>query len=226
MESQSLPSTPEAERFNQWIVREQTEAFRSKPYIELAAMLQSMPRSEAENLLIERAASGKCDEQVVILCSMLFVDKNGSPFPGKSGMGLFSKYTSPKNINNQYGLGATRSGDWANWPIQIIDGVPFLVAAEHNASFADMWLASAPSPLAPVYLQYCLSQGTWTSEHFTVADLTTRQRALNALVKSPIWKRALNDDEIKYLTYQIFEENDSSTSHAAPLYIGVDGRPD
>jgi hypothetical protein len=199
------------------------QTFRSKPYLEMAALLQAMPQKEAVDQLRRWAHSGKYETQVIVLCRMLFEDKDGGPLKLAPSQELFDNdHAMPQTSDHGLeGIGATRGSDWPDWPIAIVNGVPFLIEAKYNGVVSGPWSPKPPPPFSPVYLDYCLREGRWTSHRYALADFAARQKALDALLQPGNWHRGfLFGDEIKHLTYQIADEP-SQNEPPMPTYVGT-----
>lgn len=202
--------SPAAMQVDQAMAAQAGAPFRSESCLELAAALQGLPRGEAETLLRHWADSGKYENEVIILCRMLFVAQDGRPLPRPPNREIFNEviwvkgFSSVSAFHGMYGLGATHGADWPDWPLALSDGVPFLVEANHIEVLTGP-PGIALRPLSPVYLDYCLTAGGWTAHRYAPVDSNIRQQALELLLHSPVWPRALNPGEIAYLTAQIHD---------------------
>jgi len=210
-----------AERPN--LLMTQRPVFRGLYYLELAEALQAMPRAESESQLKAWAESGNYEREVVILCVMLFINQDGGPLKRAFRLNFFGFSHAAVSITNGYGLGATKAEDWPDWPLAMVDGVPFLLAANFAAPYSGPWVhqTEPPPPLALNYLKYCVAEGHWTTHTYSTVNMAVRQQALDKLLKSPVWKRNLREGEIKYLNYQI-----SDDAPGEPVYFFEDGRMD
>src|SRR5258707_376899 len=102
------------------------------PYLRSAVRLQSMGRDEACKALL----ASKDDDQVFVLCRMLFTKRGASEFRRPLiGGALF--------------LGTTDYADWSLEPIELVDGIPFLITQGYI-------LAGVPEA-AGSYLRYCMA---------------------------------------------------------------------
>jgi len=198
-------------------------SFRSQYYLELAAALQALPQADAEKQLQAWAKSGSYDEEVIILCCMLWVGELGEPLERVAGAKNSGFSFAAVNLGNRYGIGATKAEDWPDWPLKIVDGVPFLIAAKFAGALSRPVtpnVQSGPS-MAQNYLTYCLTRGRWTTQRYRTVDLAARQQVLDKLLKSSVWNRKLLDQEVKVLEYEITDEVPSE-----PLYYSKNGRLD
>ncbi len=205
-----------AERPGELMAKLAGQTFRCQAYLELAEAIQALPKKDAEKQLREWAGSGKYSDEIVILCSMLFVGRDGAAIPTATKVGHFQG-DSPGNFSSWRGIGTSNGPDWPDWPVALVDGIPFLIAADYNPflfEWGGAWSAEPGPQLAAVYLEFCLTQAQWTTHRYEPADSASRQRALGTLLKSPNWTRRLVDGEIKYLSYQITDDPPS-----APVYL-------
>ena len=158
------------------------EAYRVDPYIELATELQALDHSAALVKLHLMAREPQAAASVIILSRMLFVPQPGADLRRPMiGGALF--------------LGGTSYGDWPREPIEVVDGIPFLIANGYM-------LAGLPES-DEAYLQYCETQGEWSSFHYTLKTRQQKHAALNELLASHKWKATLSDGERKFLSDQI-----------------------
>jgi hypothetical protein len=94
-------------------------------------------------------------------------------------------------------LGDTDYGDWPLEPIEIVDGIPFLVVRGY-----DMAGESVP----PVhYVDYCIEHCDWSPLQYLPGGKWEKERALAKLLASPKWRRPLEQYEIEFLSDQVRE---------------------
>lgn len=159
-----------------------SDDFKSKPYIELASYIQSIEKEEAILVLKEFANTGKFEDQIIVLTKMLFVSKKDSilrrPFVGAAGF-----------------LGNTSYDDWAGEPIEIIDGIPFLITRGYS-------LGGCPES-SLLYLEYCIENGEWTSIIYKTKTDEELKKALSLLLACEKWKIELNEIDTEFLKKQI-----------------------
>ncbi len=197
----------EAQRLDNLMREEAGATFRSQHYLDLAAGLQALPQAEAENLLRTWSTNEKFEYGTIILCRMLFVDKDGGPMKRAPYLGLFIETSKTRPYEDMYGIGSTNGYDWPDFPVAMLNGIPFLIEADYEGPITGTWFGpEGPPPLAPMYVKYCLTEGRWTQQRFTAEDPAARQLALAALLQSPKWKRPLLENEIQYLNYEIASE--------------------
>ncbi len=91
--------------------------------------------------------------------------------------------------------GETSGEDWPLEPIEIIDGVPFLIVDGYM-------LFGSPEP-AYKYIEYCIGSCDWNGYKFTHKSSTLKQAALDKLLASPKWKQKLSKRDKEFLSAQI-----------------------
>jgi hypothetical protein len=134
------------------------EEYRMQPYLQAAEALQAAGKAKAVKLLRELAAKEKpLDTRTVTLCRMLFKARAGSVFlPPDLGRFLYVVET-----------------DWPSEPIEIVDGVPFLIP-----SYLHIAVGSYAPPSA--YVRYCEKECDWNTQRF---KLRSKKEIRNALEK-------------------------------------------
>lgn len=121
-------------------------------------------------------------DKVIVLCRMLFAAKPKGEFrrPGLGGP-AFPGGGNPK--------------DWPLEPIELVDGVPFLVVLGYT-------LGGSPEKVSS-YLDYCLDNCDWTSERYQPKDKEAKEKALAKLLADKRWEEALKKGEKEFLSSQI-----------------------
>ena len=159
----------------------QMGAFRVDPYIRAATALQSLGKDKASDTLLKLSKNREQVHQVVVLCRMLFVKKAKGEFrrPG-IGAALF--------------LGGTDYADWPLEPIELVDGVPFLITRGYT-------LLGQAEP-AEKYVRYCIQQCDWNDGQFKPKTEQEKRKALDKLLASSKWKVQLNEQEKTLLSSQ------------------------
>jgi hypothetical protein len=161
------------------------------PYIQAAAELQARPAKEAVALLLgaasrhqDRFTNGDLDERTTILCRMLFSAKpeNKPHYPG-SFLCLY--------------LGGTSGTDWPLAPIELVDGVPMVIA--QPTPFINGRLPEE----AQSYVRYCVANCDWNPLRYTPKTAAEKSAALAKLLASPKWRRPLDAGEQEFLSAQI-----------------------
>jgi hypothetical protein len=163
----------------------QSGEYRADPYLAAALALQTVGEAKASQILRKlcRQARGPDDEDAVfILCRMLFTARPGKEFR-RPLIGAPSL------------LGGTIPKGWPLEPIELVDGVPFLIVRGY------MLGGEAEPPES--YLEYCLRNCDWRRERFAPRSPEAKRKALAKLLASPKWKRSLEDRERQFLSAQV-----------------------
>jgi hypothetical protein len=158
------------------------KVYRADPYILAATKLQALTKDEAYEALATVAEDKNQKNQVIVLCRMLFVRKPKGEFRGP----LFGEACL---------LGGTAHADWPLEPIEVVNGVPFLISSGY-------WLIGVPES-AKSYLDYCVENCDWNTERFEVKSKDEKRKALVSLLASPKWNRQLREGERSFLELQI-----------------------
>jgi hypothetical protein len=160
--------------------------FRADPYIKAASSLQRMGKDKACKRLAELAREeqrgSRHGKRVIVLCRMLFTVKPGGPFR-RPELGAAAFW------------GGTDYEDWPREPIEVVDGVPFVIVSSYHG---------AGQPESPIdYLEYCLSGCEWGDTKYTPQTADEKRKALEKLISSRKWKRPLREDEKDFFAQQI-----------------------
>ena len=147
-------------------------SYKIAPYMALAIELQALPKDAAVARLRKWADTHEYDEQVIILCRMLFEPRPGVEFrrPLLGGPQLY---------------GGTTMKDWPLEPITVVDDVPFLTASSYM-------IAGGKPEEGTTYLNDCISTADWTSRKYRVVSHQEVTAAFEKLLKSSIWKQPLD----------------------------------
>ena len=160
----------------------QSDAFKVDPYLRAAAALQGMDKDKATETLLALAREEKDGKRVIVLCRMLFTSKAGGEFRRPAlGAAAF--------------LGGTTYADWPLEPIELVDGVPFLITRGYALE--------GVAELSEGYLRYCLQECAWRGERFQTKSEREKKKALEKLLTSPKWKSGLEAAEKEFLSAQI-----------------------
>ncbi|MFA6289707.1 MAG: hypothetical protein WC661_20180 [Opitutaceae bacterium] len=134
----------------------------------------------------------KTREQIGWMCRLLFTPKAGATLrpPGFGGLSL------PNNTMNR--------SDWPFYPLAESDGVFFVLA--------DGYFLAGVAEDPRKYIRYCQSEGKFRSEPLVVPTEETAAKALDALLRSEIWKKIKWTDSKWYpggggFSYTMNEEN-------------------
>jgi len=156
--------------------------YKAAPFIEAAVALQSLGKEKACELLKAQDAKPETANGVIVLARMLFVKKTGGEF------------RRPR-IGGATFAGGTDYNDWPLEPIELIDGVPFLVTRGYA-------LGGAAEPAA-AYVKYCLANCEWNDFEFKKPSQKELQAALEKLLASPKWKTPLDERSREFFAAQI-----------------------
>jgi hypothetical protein len=156
--------------------------FHTDHYVRLAAELQALGRETALARLHEIAWDKRTPGEAIILCRMLFKKRPGNEFRRPA-------------IGEAVFMGSTNFSDWPLEPIELVDGVPFLITRGYllgGKPEQDSW-----------YLTYAETYADWTD--FQYVEITTQQEqaALAKLLLSPKWKTPLTDEQRQFLARQL-----------------------
>jgi hypothetical protein len=156
----------------------------------VAASLQEMGQARAVGLLKKWGNSGMYEDQVVILCRMLFEKKEGGDFrrPMLGGASF---------------LGDTSCDQWPAEPIAIHKGIPILITREYV-------LQGEPES-STAYLEYCLMNCQWSACQYAEQDAEGLKKIMADFVKTNDWKRALSAEDESFLRRQA-EPRDAAAS--------------
>jgi hypothetical protein len=135
-----------------------------KPYLAAAAHLQSLPPKTALAMLRKQAATGKHEQQLIILTRMLFQAKTALRRP-MLGAPSFVAGTDEKA--------------WPDEPIAIVASVPFLVVTGYALG--------GEAETASAYLEFSVANGTWRSQRYKISSATQLSDALTAMLASQAW---------------------------------------
>lgn len=160
----------------------QSGEFKVDPYCRAAAALQAMGQDKANAILLQLAKTREQDNQVIVLCLMLNTPK---------AKGEFRR----PRIGAADFLGGTDYAEWPLEPIELVDGVPFVIT--HGYS-----VRRKPEP-SELYLKYCIEHCDWNSAKFERKTSKEKQQSLDKLLASRKWKAQLTDAEKEFLSSQI-----------------------
>jgi hypothetical protein len=160
--------------------------YRVHPYLQVVARLQALGEQRAKQRLLElaRQAGATLDHELaaVILCRMLFQAKAGGGFR-RPGIGEASL------------LGDTGPKEWPLEPIELIDGIPFLITWGYSLE----GFAEPPDK----YVRYCIQNCVWRPYRYRAHTAAEKQETLRRLLADRRWKRPLQPEERGFLSGQI-----------------------
>jgi hypothetical protein len=120
-------------------------SYKAKPYIHAAIALQAMGQNRAVEELAVFAKDSNNDKKVIVLCRMLFAKKPKGEFRRAQ-------------IGGTEFVGDTDYSDWPLDPIELVDGVPFLMAIA--------WRGAPLAESSRGYLNYCSTRCEWSRSKF------------------------------------------------------------
>ncbi len=156
--------------------------YRVAPYVRAAARLHAMGRAAACEKLLEAAKTRSLEEPVIVLCRMLFVRRGTSEFRGPM-IGAASFF------------GGTEYADWPSEPIELVDGIPFLITRGYM-------LGGSPAP-SESYVRHCMTACDWTPVGWGETTEVELRGALAKLLASVTWKRSLDATDREFFSNQI-----------------------
>jgi hypothetical protein len=140
--------------------------------------LQAMGQKRAEQYMLDCADKNlNGGGQLYVLCRMLYAN---APWPP---------------MGRPQSFGGTTYFDWPLTPIEIVDGVPFLIAEGH-------FVLGAPEPPS-TYINYCMTNCVWNTFSYRKKSNEELAFALNKLLSSSKWKQPLSPAEKEWLSAQI-----------------------
>jgi CubicO group peptidase (beta-lactamase class C family) len=155
--------------------------YKVDPYIEFAIRLQGLGKKDAIKKLEELSQEARI-EKIAVLCRMLFQPKENSEF-------------SRPNVSRSTYAGGTDEKDWPLDPIEIIDGIPFVIVRGYR-------LTGMPAS-GELHLKYCISKCEWNDFKYEHKTQDQKQKALEKLLSSKKWKSELEDHEKEIFKSQI-----------------------
>ena len=156
--------------------------FRIQPYLQAAVKLQAMEERDRVEWLTRHAKSGRYDEQVIVLCRMLFQAKDGGEY-GRPMLGA------PQFVGKASGPA------WPLEPIAVFKDVPIVVVRGYA-------LAGHPES-ASSYLKYCLNTCRWTSRKYREIDDEELEKRLDEFVIfAALARRQLTADDVLFVKQQ------------------------
>jgi hypothetical protein len=161
-------------------------AYKVDPYIEVAAELEGLGRELASSALLRAATNNSGPQilgyQVYVLCRMVFTNKPAGQFR-RPGIGAATF------------IGDTSYSDWPLEPIELVDGIPFVVVNR-------LQLSGQMEP-ADAYVRYCMSTCTWSSTKSSAKARGQKDAALAKFVASAKWRTPLAKSDRDYLAAQL-----------------------
>jgi hypothetical protein len=160
----------------------QIQNYKIHPYLKAAVELQNMGPGLAIQAMRSLTGNRVNDNKIIVLCRMLFETK------------IKSEFRRP-HIGSAEFLGGTDYSDWPLEPIEIINGIPFLIVRGYSVA--------GKSELASSYLEYCIASCIWSTLRYELKSDAETRTAVNSLIASSKWKTQLSEEEIEWLFSQI-----------------------
>jgi hypothetical protein len=165
--------------------------YRADPYIQSAQSLQTMGKEKACKFLRKLAQKDPTyctwpyyHPRTLTLCRMLFKAKPESEFR-RAMLGATTF------------VGTTNYDDWPLDPIEIVDGIPFLVVVDHY------YVCSGCPEFMTMYLDYCQENCDWNDYQFKPRSKAEKEQALKKLLALPRLKGKLDTDDQKFFEQQL-----------------------
>lgn len=176
------------------LVNRELRESKSDLYLRAAIELQSA-EMEASQIVLRAFARDSYKSlgfdgnlAMIALCKMLFTKRASLP-----------QEVEPEFRRARIGapgfLGETSAEDWLLEPIEIVDGVPFLIV--------DGYMLFGSPEHAYKYIEYCIDSCDWNSYKFTRKSSMLKQAALDKLLASSKWKQKLSKRDKEFLSAQI-----------------------
>lgn len=119
---------------------------------------------------------------VAVLCRVLYARKGSAEF--RAAM-----------LGRPSLLGGTDSVNWPLEPIELVDGVPFLIIRGYSLR--------GHAETGESYLRYCHSKCEWSNRPITEKSQEELERACNKLIRSAKWRENLDDRDDAFLRSQV-----------------------
>jgi hypothetical protein len=165
--------------------------FKIAPYLSIAKSLQDQGREKAIMRLQSWADSKKHDDQVVILCRMLFETKDNVEFRRPL-------------IGGATFMGGTDYADWPLEPIALYEGVPILITYGYI-------LGGSPEP-SRSYLDFCIKNCTWRQDRYSVRSADKLKMVVTKWVTQGKWAKPLSDRDLAFFIDQAQQDGDGQPS--------------
>lgn len=154
------------------------KGYKIDPFLRVASQLQKSGREKAIAQLTAFSEDINNDEGAIVLCKMLFTQKQNSgfrrPYLGR-----------PCFIDGTFVVGSP----WPLEPIELVDGVPFLVVTGY--------ILGGQPERALHYLDYCAENCDWSKFEFQPKTRDEKTAALTKLLSAISVKEKIGSEEIK-----------------------------
>ncbi|MCX6379673.1 MAG: hypothetical protein NT023_09395 [Armatimonadetes bacterium] len=172
--------------------------YKVEPYIQAAITLQKLGEKRACEVLLRFVRERYVEESNIVLCRMLFAAKPGQEFrlPNFGVPRLIGYSESEETATIEKRIRA-----WSLAPIEIVDGVPLLIA--------NGWKRAKVPESAYNYIVYCRSSYDWGRVRYQPVSREAKRKAVNKLIRSSKWGRPLLYEEVQFLMFQINQTPDA-----------------
>jgi len=160
--------------------------FKIAPYLSVAKSLQDVGSEAAIGRLRIWADTQKHEDQVIILCRMLFEAKKDMEFrrPMIGGAAFF---------------GRTDYSDWPLEPIDIYDEVPILITSGYM-------LGGEPEPSGR-YLDYCVNSCDWKKTRYSLRSSEELETVIKKWLAQRNWSATLSEQDQAFFINQAKVDN-------------------
>ena len=156
--------------------------FKIAPYLSVAKSLQDQGRERAIQRLQSWADTRKHENQVVILCRMLFEAKTGQEF------------RRPR-IGGAAFLGGSGYPDWPLEPIAIYEHVPILITYGYS-------LGGVPE-FSGNYLRFCVDNCNWRQACYSVRSAEELKKIVAKWLTERKWPTPISAQDRAFFTDQV-----------------------
>jgi hypothetical protein len=159
------------------------DEYHVDPYLRSAQSLQELGKEKACALLRDLASRDPWPHtRTLTLCRMLFQAKPKGTFR----RALIGAASFPAGTEDE---------DWPSEPIEIVDGIPFLITT-------DYLIGRFPEPLTN-YFCYCASKCDWNQNRYKAKSKEEKRKGLDKLLAYPKLKGKLEERDRKFFEDQI-----------------------
>ena len=152
--------------------------FKIAPYLDVAGSLQKEGKKKAVKHLRSWADSGQHEDQVIILCRMLFEPKKQQEFRRPL-------------IGDPSFFGGNH---WPLEPIAVYEGIPILVT--HG------YVLDEAAESSRDYLQYCVDRCSWRQAPYSARAPEELKKIVDQWLSKQKWPQSLDAEEQRFFTSQ------------------------
>jgi hypothetical protein len=159
------------------------KAFKSDRFLEVGEHLQFLGKKEACECLAELGSTSEDVITIVIFCRMLFHPPEKRPMPELT-------------VGDPRFLGRTNKEHWPLEPIEIIDGVPFLIVRSYITGTFRVDAGKR-------YVDWYVEHWHWRESKYSKKSEKQKEVALEKLISKTRWVEPLSSYERAFLVDQI-----------------------